>query len=338
MTQNRLAPDNLSGPQKAAVLFLVMGEKFTKNYLKELDDQSIKTIGKHMAEINYIPSDVCNTVLDEFVSGFERDVNLSVSGRDFLTSIIDESLDKDTAREVMKLIDNRKDREPFRDLIYIPAENIYTLIRGEHPQTVALILCYLPQQKAAEVLNLFPEDQKAEIALRIVTTDNVDTNVVNELDEALNSNLAKVSISSKKLDGLETLVNILNEVDGKTEESVLSFIEKEDTTLAEAIRQKMFIFEDLLVLDDRHFREVLQNVDNQVLSRALKTSSEEMKQKVFGNLSSRAAEMLKEDMEVMGPVKLSDVEAAQQEILKTTKQLEAEGKIVIAKGKEDAFV
>jgi flagellar motor switch protein FliG len=145
-------------------------------------------------------------------------------------------------------------------------------------------------------------------------------------------------VASRKFDGVEALANILNEVDGNTEESVLSHIEDEDSDLASMVRQKMFVFEDLLQIEDKAFRDILQNVDNQILTKGLRTSSEEMKQKVFGNLSERASEMLREDMDVMGPVKLSEVEEAQQEILKVTKRLEAEGKIAISKGKEDVLV
>jgi flagellar motor switch protein FliG len=150
--------------------------------------------------------------------------------------------------------------------------------------------------------------------------------------------ISKMGGSTKKFDGIEILANILNAVDGNTEESVLSHIEEEDDSLAEMVRQKMFVFEDLLQIEDRNFRDILQNVDNQMLIKALKTSSEEMKNKIFSNLSERASEMLKEDMEVMGPIKLREVEDAQQEIIKTAKRLESEGKIVLAKGGDDVFV
>jgi flagellar motor switch protein FliG len=166
----------------------------------------------------------------------------------------------------------------------------------------------------------------------------VDTEIVGEIDEAIKNDLSKVGMSAKKFDGVEKLANILNEVDGATEEALMACIENEDSDLADMIRQKMFIFEDLLSLDDRHFRDLLQNIDNQVLARALRTSSEEMKKKILGNLSQRASEMLQEDIEVMGPVKLSEVEEAQQEILRTAKRLESEGRIVLGKGKEDVFV
>jgi flagellar motor switch protein FliG len=220
----------------------------------------------------------------------------------------------------------------------MPAENLVGIIKGEHPQTIALVLSYLPHEKAAEVLKSLPDELKADIALRIVQIGQVDVDIVNELDKVIKKEISKAGRATKKFDGVDILANILNSVDGSTEESVLFHIEEEDGDLAEMVRQKMFVFEDLLQVQDTHFRDILQNVDNQVLIKALKTSTEEMKNKIFSNLSERASEMLKEDMEVMGPIKLSDVEEAQQEVIKTAKRLESEGKISLAKGGDDVFV
>jgi flagellar motor switch protein FliG len=228
---------------------------------------------------------------------------------------------------------------PFSDLIHVPAEQLMNLLKGEHPQTIALVLSYLPQEKAAETLRMLPEGMDADIGLRIAKIGQVQDDLVNELDEAIKKDLARTEVSTRKFDGVLALANILNQVDGTTEESVIAFIEEEDPALAEKIRQKMFIFEDLLQIEDKGFREILQNVDNQTVAKALKTASEEMKEKIFGNLSERAAEMLREDFEVMGPVRLKEVEEAQQEIIKAAKKLESEGRIVLAgKGKEDILV
>jgi len=169
--------------------------------------------------------------------------------------------------------------------------------------------------------------------------DQVQDDIIRELDETLKQDLTNVKVSRKNFDGIEAVANILNGVDRETEEKLLSKMDEEYADLAEKIRQKMFVFEDLLYTDDRSFRTILQNVDNQTVAKALKTASEEMVQKVFSNLSERAAEMLKEDMEVMGPVRISEVEQAQQTIVKIAKKLEDEGKIVLGgKGKEGDFV
>jgi len=337
MAGDNLNPEKLSGPQKAAIFLLAMGEEFTTSFFKELDAKSIKKVGKYMSDITYVSSDIVNKVTNEFLKNFNSDVNLAISGKDFLQQVVSKTLDEETAREVFKVIGNESASTPFRDLAYLPADKLFNMIKGEHPQTIALILSYLPHEKSAEILNLLPEENKADIALRIVTIGQVQDELIREVDEAMKNDISRIGSATRKFDGVEILANILNEVGADTEEGVLSHIEKEDSDLADRIRQKMFVFEDLLQVEDRAFREILQNVDNQGLAKALKTAPEELKQKIFNNLSERAADMLKEDMEIMGPIRLKEVEDAQQNILKITKKLEAEGKIALA-GSEDVFV
>jgi len=338
MAELTLNPDKLSGPQKAAIFLLSMGEEYTMNFFKGLDEASMKKLGKYMAQINYISADVSEKVMDEFLKNFEGNANLVLSGEDFLKGVVNKTLDQDAARDVFQVIGSKSKTVPFSDLAYISSENLLSIIQGEHPQTIALILSYLPNEKAAEVIGLFPEDLMTDISLRLLQIGQVDQEIISELDEIIRKDLTKIGTASRKFDGIEKLADILNEVDGKTEEIVLGHIENEDSELAAAIRQKMFVFEDLLQLDNKNFRDILQNVDNQLLIKAMRTSTEEMKEKIFGNLSERAAEMLREDMEVMGPIKLTEVEEAQQELIKVAKKLEAEGRIVLSKGKEDVMV
>lgn len=338
MADTKLNPEQLNGPQKAAIFLLTMGEEYTMAFFKGLGETSIKKLGKYMTEINYISAEVTKKVLDEFLMNFSNDANLVLSGEDFLKEVVSKTLDKDAAREVFQVIGSKSKTVPFSDLAYISSENLVSIIQGEHPQTIALILSYLPSEKAAEVIALFSEDLMTDITFRLLQIGQVDQEIISELDEIIRRDLSKIGTASRKFDGIEKLADILNEVDGKTEEIVLSHIENEDSELAAMIRQKMFVFEDLLQLDSKNFRDILQNVDNQLLIKSLRTATEEMKEKIFGNLSERAAEMLREDMEVMGPIKLSEVEEAQQELIKTAKRLEAEGRIVLTKGKEDVFV
>jgi len=339
MATDRTDPQVLTGPQKAAIFLLAMGEEFTSSFFKGLDEDSIKKIGKYMSDITYISSNVLDVVLGEFLKNFQGDANLSVSGRDFLEQVIGKTLDEKTAREVLKVIGDEEHHVPFSDLVYIPAEDLANVLKGEHPQTIALILSYLPQEKAAEILSVLPEEIKADVGIRILKIGQVQDDIIRELDEALTKDLSKIGIATRKFDGVDKLADILNEVDGKTEEYVLAHIEKEDSDLAEKIRQKMFVFEDLLQVDDKSLREILQNIDNDGLVKALKTASEELKEKLFSNLSERAAEMLREDMEVIGPVRLKEVEETQQNIMRTAKRLEADGRIVLgSKGKEEIFV
>lgn len=339
MDTGKGSPAKLKGPQKAAIFLLAMGEEFASSFFKRLDEATIKEIGKYMSEINHIPSNVLNGVIEEFLGNFMSDMNLHVSGRSFLEQVISKSLDGGRAREICKSIGQEVKRTPFDDLSVVPGEKLFNILKGEHPQTVALILSYLPENKGAEILELFPEETRAEIALRIARIGPVEDEVVRELDEVVRKDLASLGGPARQVDGVEKLAAILNELEGKAEEAILASIETEDNDLAETIRKRMFVFEDLLQVDDKGFREILQNVDKSMLAKALKTASEEMKTKIFSNLSERAAEMLREDLEVLGPVRLKEVEESQQTILKAAKKLEAEGRVVFAgKNKEDVFV
>lgn len=334
-----LDPDSLTGPQKAAIFLLVMGEEFTKSVFKRLDEESIQKIGKCMANINYISAEVMDAVINEFLISFGTESNIPISGKSFLKNVVTKTLDDDMTRKVFMAIGGYDANAPFGDLVYAPAENIANIIGGEHPQTIALILSYLPPEKAGEIMNLLPEEKRADIGLRLVRIGQVPDEIIRELDEAIKKDLSKVRVASRRFDGVEALANILNQAGGETEDMVLAKIEREDPDLAEMIRKKMFVFEDLLEVDDRGFREILKSIDNQLLIKALKTASEEMKTKIFSNLSERAAVMLKEDMEVMGPVRLREVEDAQQAIIRTAKTLEGEGKIVLAgRGREEVLV
>jgi len=336
---SKLNADKLTGFQKTAIFLLTMGEDFTSEFFKKIDQKYIKNIGKYMSEISYISSDVLDSVMDEFVYNYENDMNFLVSGKSFLKDVVEKTLDETTARELYRAIDSDSPVEPFSDLAYIPAQNLVNILTGEHPQTIALILSNLSEEKAAEILCLFPDELKADIAYRIAQIGEVQDDLIRDLDSILKTELSGIGTVSRKFDGIEALANILNEVDRNTEESIIAHIEKEDKGMADLIRQKMFVFEDLLLVNDKSFREILQNVGNDVVVKAIKTASAELQKKIFGNLSERAAEMLREDLEVLGPVKLRDVEEAQQYIIKIAKNLEAEGKIVISgKGKEDIYV
>jgi flagellar motor switch protein FliG len=339
MPGGKINYEDLNGIQKASIMLMAMGEEFTSSIFKKMDEETIKEIGKQMSRIKSIPSDLINSVMDEFVESIENNRNIQVSWKSFLKNAVDMSLDERKAKEVYKAIEDESDQSLFSELAYLPAQNLANMLKGEHPQTIALVLSLIPSSKAAEVLCLFPEDIKASIGQRILMIGEVQGDVLKDLEELLKRDSANFEQSSSNINGLETLANILNEVDGKTEDNVLSFIEKEDNELAEMIRRKMFVFEDLVAIDDKSFREILKNISNDILVKALKTASDEMKEKIYSNLSERAAEMLRDDFEVLGPVRLAEVEENQQEIIKVAKKLEASGKIVLAgKGKEDVFI
>jgi len=339
MARDALDPKKLTGPQKAAVLLLLMGEEFTSEIFKKMDEEEIRIVASHMADINYVAPEVTKTVMTEFVQGVETN-QLVIQGDAFLKTLMDLGMEEDKAAAVYREIEKGKKNVPFNYLEQMDTKDIINHIKGEHPQTIALILVHLKAERAAEILAGMPKEMQSVLALRVAEINRLPQEVVKEVDEALRKELTVRGDtgSGKKLGGVAALADMLNSVDKETEENVLSSIEEARPEIAEEIRQLMFIFEDLLKVDDRGMREILKQVESQQLSISLKTATEEMKQKIFSNLSSRAGEMLREDMEVMGPVKLSEVESAQQNMIRVARELEAEGKIVLAKGKEDVLV
>jgi flagellar motor switch protein FliG len=331
MASKQLQAGELNGYQKAAIFLMSAGEEFTTYFMKTLDKQTIRKIGQCMPEISNISAEVVNGVMDDFLKTYNQTDTLMISGKEFFASAVRETLGEDDADFDLD--------EPFENLVHLSQEQLTTAIRAEHPQTIALILSYVSDRKAAEVLHLLPEDIRTEVAYRLTDLGDVPMEFVRELDQTIQKNLIATGTSSREFDGIEALASILNQVDGTTEENIMAYLEKQDADLARSVRQKMFVFEDLIEFDNKNFREILQNVDSQLLIKALKTASEELKEKVFQNLSQRAAEMLREDMEVMGPVRLRDVEQAQLDILSAAKRLEAEGRVIFpGKGKEDVLV
>ncbi|MBW2108436.1 MAG: flagellar motor switch protein FliG [Deltaproteobacteria bacterium] len=339
MPGETLDPNNLSGPQKAAVFLLMMGEQFTAEMFKKMNEEEVSKLASNMSEIQYVAPDVMRKVMEEFLAGLQNH-QVVVQGDTFLKTLMDLGMDEEKAAAVYREIEKGKKDVPFNYLDGIDTKEIANIIKGEHPQTIALILVHLKPSRAAEILNEMPKEMQSVLAMRIAEINRVPHEVVKEVDDALRKELTVRgdSRSAKKLGGVGVLADILNEVNKETEENVLTAIEEERAEVAEEVRQLMFIFEDLLKVDDRGMREILKQVETSQLAVALKTASEELREKIFSNLSSRAGEMLREDMEVMGPVKLSEVEAAQQNMIRVARELEAEGKIVLAKGKEDVLV
>jgi flagellar motor switch protein FliG len=339
MAKETLDANRLTGPQKAAVFLLMMGEKYTADIFEKLEEEEVSKLASNMSEIQYVGPDVMTKVMKEFIEGVQTN-QVVVKGDAFLKTLMDLGMNEEKAAAVFREIERGKKDVPFNYLDTMDTKDITNIIKGEHPQTIALILVHMKPERAAEILGELPKELQTALALRIAEINRVPQEVVKEVDDALRRELTVRgdSRAAKKLGGVGVLADILNEVNRETEENVLSSIEEERSEIAEEIRQLMFVFEDLLKVDDRGMREILKQVETSQLAVALKTASEEMREKIFSNLSTRAGEMLAEDMEVMGPVKLSEVETAQQNMIRVARELEADGKIVLAKGKEDVLV
>jgi len=329
----------LTGPRKAAMFLLNMGEGYASEVFKKMSNAEIKKIAVAMTQIEEITPDDLASISQEFVKFYEGESKLVVESNGFLKNVIERTLDPERAEMILKEIEERKREKPFVWSREVNIAALASTLAAEHPQTIAMVMAHLPADIASDVMVSFPTELKGDIALRVAQLGQVPEDIVRDVDTALKEEMKNMVSSGGKVGGLQVLVDILNGVDKATEEAIMEAIEEEDAEMAGSVRDMMFVFEDMINVDDRGMREILKKVEGPQLTLALKTASEEMKNKILGNLSSRAAEMVMEDLEVMGPVKLSEVEEAQQAIVQAAKELEAEGTITLGgKGKDDVLV
>ncbi len=330
----------LSGAEKAALFLMIMGEEFTTNIFKHLDEKEVKAIGEEMTRIRNINPKSISSVLNDFLGALKGDKVLGGSGGRFFERTVSRAFAPTKASTLMNKVESGKRADFFEKLESLSPEVLVNFISGEHPQTIALILANIDNELAAKVLKLLPESIQSDVIIRIAKLDIVPNDIIVEIQNILAEQVSSVGeTATKRSGGPDAAAEILNQVDRRTERTILEKIEENEEELAEEIRQSMFIFEDLINLDDRSIRALLKEVGNDELLLALKTASESLKDRIFGNLSQRAAEMLREDLEVMGPAKLVEVEQAQQMIIKTARRLEEEGKIFMSgKGGDDVVV
>lgn len=329
----------LTGQQKAAIFLIAMGEDYAANVFKRMTDKEIRKAVIAMASLEKIEPSVIAQVMEEFIEKYEGDVPIMVQGETFIKNVLGKALDKEKAAGFVKEIEEGKRDIPFDWSWKVNSSTMSSYLGAEHPQTVAMVLAHLPPEISSEVIIGLPDERKGDVALRIAKLGQIPEEIIRDVDEALRAEFSGVAGKGSKGGGLQVLVDILNGVNKETEELIMETIEEENPDMAEEIKGMMFVFEDLLRVDDKAMREILKKVEGSQLTIALKTASDEMKKKILGNLSARAAEMLMEDLEIMGPVKLSDVETAQGEVVRAAKELESEGTIALGgKGKGDVFV
>lgn len=331
--------EKLSGPQKTAILLLAMGDRYATDVFKQLDRREIAQVSKAMVEMESVPKEMVEAVLKEFNQILSLGENMLVSSPDRVRKML-QGLDSETAKYVLDSLDLDTGPAPFKALENVSPKMLAQILRNEHPQTLALILGHLDPEQAAGLLQNLPSGVRPEVLVRLAKLEAVPEDMLMEVDKVLERQLlAMGGREGRKVGGVPSVAEILNAVDRNTEEEVLSDIEEESAQLAEEIRQLMFVFEDIRQLDDRSIRELLKEVSNDELTLSLKGASDDLKDKFFSNLSERAATMIREDLEIMGPVKLSDVESAQMNIVKVVRRLEAEGRIIITgKGGGDVLV
>lgn len=330
---------DFTGPQKTAIVLLALGDKFTAEVFKRMERNEIAAVSKAMLTTDSIPREQVLEVLKEYNEALAYGAELLVGGADQVKRLLTKSLDSETAKYIMDSLDLDTGPTPFQELENVSPRILAQILRNEHPQTLALILGHLHPDQAADLISHLPAGVRAEVLMRLAKLEAVAEEMLMEVDKVLQSQLiAMGGKEGKKVGGVSAVAEILNAVDRNTEEEVLSEIEEESTQMAEDIRNLMFVFEDIKAVDDVAIRELLKEVSNEDLTVALKGASDELKEKFFKNLSERASTLIKEDLEIMPPKKLSEVEAAQQNIVKTVRRLEDEGKIVISRGGSDVFV
>lgn len=333
-------PDSLTGPEKAAVFLLMLGEDYASDVFKRLDDEEIRSVGRQMAKIDRVDKDDVAALLAEFQGDAGGD-EIFLSGDDMLESALRRALTGEKAGEILDDIRSDWRLTLFQKARKLEPKILVNFLRNEHPQTISLVLSVLESTQAAIILADLKEETQVEVVMRMAELDKVSPDVLVEVDRVLQDELLSVEgMEGQRLGGVEAVAEILNNADRALEAQVLEGVEEQRESLAEEIRRLMFVFEDLMTVDDRGIMSILKEVSTDDLKLALKTASEDLQDKVFGNMSQRAVEMLKEDMEIMGPTRLKDVEGAQQAIIKIAKRLEQEGKVQLSAGGggEDEFV
>lgn len=329
----------LTGQEKSAILLSALGPTTTKLIFKHMKDNDVKRMINGMSTVSKSPIWLVKRVLEEFYSSLNEDAELLFSenkGREFILG----TLGEDRAKQLLGQIVDVGNNNSLESLELVDTRTLANFLINEHPQTIALICAHLPVDKKVDVLRKLPEGLQAEVVLRVANLDFVSPELIAQLDDVLKTELSTLgSIDTQQLGGIEPIADMLNLMDKTSEKNIMARVEEKDPELAEEIRKLMFVFEDVVYVDDRGIQELLKIVDNTKLVTALKTAPEEVRTKLFKNMSNRAATLLREDLESLGPTKISDVEKAQQEIVMQLKDLETKGKALISRGGEgDSFV
>ena len=319
----------LNGHEKSAILLSLIGEETAAEILKSLDMKEVGKITAHMSRLKVIKKETADTVLQEVSEIISKNDIQFVAGEEYLKKVLSKGFSDADANKVLERA--MKD-DPLDSLRGVDPWALSNILMGEHPQTIAFILCMLDPMRAAEVLSLLNEELRANVAMRIATTDRIPESAIDEIREVFDDRLYMgVGATGIKVGGMKAIAEIMNHSDRSTEESVFLKLEEKDKNLADSIRELMFVFEDIIDLDDRYIQTVLKEVNTEELSLALKTASNELKTKLFKNMSQRAAEILKDDIATKGPVRVSDVEKSQLMVMEVVRKLERDGKIVIAR-------
>ena len=331
--------DKITGVQKAAILLISLGPEKSATIFKHLKEEEIEELTLEIANTRSVTPQIKDTIINEFYEVCLAQQYIAEGGIGYAKELLEKALGPEKAIDVISRLTASIQVKPFEFMRKTDASQLLNFIQDEHPQTIALILSYLGPAQSAMVISALAPERQSDVAKRIATMDRTSPDVIKEVEKILESKLANlVNQDYTIIGGVDHVVEILNTVDRGTEKHIMETLEIEDPELAEEIRKKMFVFEDILLLDDRAIQRVLRDVDNNDMAIALKGANEEVQNVIFNNMSKRLAVMIKEDMEFMGPVRMKDVEEAQQKIVNIIRKLEDSGEIVISRGGGDEVV
>ena len=330
---------NLQGIQKAAILLIALGPEKSASIFKHLKEDEIEELTLEIANTRSVTPQVKEEIIDEFYEVCLAQQYIAEGGISYAKELLEKALGSEKALNVIGKLTASLQVKPFEFIRKTDPSQLLNFIQDEHPQTIALILSYLPASQSSMIISALPPDRQSDVAKRIAVMDRTSPDVVKDVEKILVSKLSSlVNQDYTIIGGVDAVVEILNSVDRGTEKHIMETLEIEEPELADEIRKKMFVFEDILLLDDRAIQRVLRDVENNDLALALKSANEQVQNTIFNNLSKRLAAMIKEDMEYMGPVRMKDVEEAQQKIVNVIRKLEDAGEIVISRGGGDEIV
>ncbi len=330
---------DMTGKEKAAMLLITLGPERSAEIFKHLKEEEIEQLTLEIANIRTVSPSERDNVLNEFYQLCLAQQYITEGGISYAKEILEKAMGTEKAMEIINKLTVSLQVRPFDFVRKADPSQVLNFIQSEHPQTIALILCYLKPGQAAAVLSALPQEKQADVARRMATMDRTSPEIIKDVERVLEKKISSlVTEDFTAVGGIQAIVDVLNSVDRGTEKFIMDTLEVEDTDLAEEIRKRMFVFEDILQLDNRSIQRFLREVDNNELALALKGATEEVQNVIYNNMSKRLTEMIKEDIEFMGPVRLKDVEEAQQKIVNIIRKLEDAGEIIISRGGGDEIV
>ncbi|AGI74750.1 flagellar motor switch protein (plasmid) [Octadecabacter arcticus 238] len=323
--------ERMTGTQKSAILMMLLGEEEAAEILKNLSPREVQHLGGAMYAVRNTNQQAVNAVLDEFLAIIKKQTSLGLGAGNYIRNILNRALGEDKAQSVLSRITPASSERPIEILDWMDARSIAELLQDEHPQIIALVTSYLDYSQASDVLNLLPEDLQAEIVQRIATLETVDPQALRELEQVMQMKFkANTSLRSTKVGGIKAAAKIMNFTKANTEKRILTSIKRNDKDLMQAIQDNMFTFDNLGMSDDRSLQTLLRSVEPEDLIMALKGAPEDLQIKLFGCMSTRAAANIKDEMDVLGPVRLTEVQTAQKKIIESARKMSDEGTIVLA--------